>query len=77
MATNDPTVVGLDHRVGLEQGDHALDVARTLAGDQEPFEVLRIPRWFALDGRHVQSLPFGRISVSSNDVHVSVTRDHA
>ena len=37
----------IDDGLGLEQGDHALNVALVLPGDQQALQILRIPRRLA------------------------------
>jgi hypothetical protein len=40
-------VAAVDDSLRLIKGCHAFDVSRPLAGDQQPFQMLRIARWLA------------------------------
>jgi hypothetical protein len=42
----------VDHRAGLEELDHPIDLAGMLARDQKRLEVLRIAGWLACPASH-------------------------
>ena len=43
-APDQSPAAAVNHGVGLEKRDHPLDVARPLAGNQQPLQILRIER---------------------------------